>query len=67
MASKEEQTVRFAITDESAALDGALLEIGRRAMQGWRLVGYALTFERPVRVEVAVHHDPKLPRPHHKG
>lgn len=48
----EQQTVSFAVKDGEAALDAALLEVMRRTMKGWKLTGYALTFERPVAVEV---------------
>lgn len=49
----EQQTVNFTVKDGGAVLDAALVEIVRRTVKGWKLTGYALTFERPLTVEVA--------------
>lgn len=58
----EQQTVNFAVKDGEPAMDAALLETMRRTMKGWKLVGFALTFERKVTVEVAARRDPDVPQ-----
>jgi hypothetical protein len=62
MASSEQQVVEFVVTD----IDEFLNEIGRevfvRTVKGWKMSHVALTFERPVVVEVATRHLPESPR-----